>query len=231
MASSNFEDLNSSIEAKENESTTGLNLAPRRYIASEGFPNFPVVTSTTNSLINPFVPTEQGFSIFSPYSILHFMRYRSDAFTPTKGTVLSAGFDLHTPDAFCIPGKNIYLIYMFHVLNNVITFIFLLIGGTSSLISLGIGVQVPFGSYGRLAPRSSLSLQGIDVGAGVIDADYRSELKVLLINRGKINYYARRGDRICQLIVTKIQYPVLKEVTEIPLSAGQGRGGFGSTGK
>lgn len=66
------------------------------------------------------------------------------------------------------------------------------------MISTGIIVQIPDGYYGRIAPRSGLALKnGIDVFAGVIDSDYRGELKVILYNSDKENKYEyKKGDKI-----------------------------------
>ena len=69
---------------------------------------------------------------------------------------------------------------------------------------LGLLHAVPNGTYGRIAPRSGLATKGILVDAGVINADYRGELKVLLVNHGTSNYEIMTGDHIAQLIVKKI---------------------------
>lgn len=108
---------------------------------------------------------------------------------------------------------------------------YIFLGRSSILIPLGLAIQLPSGSYGRLAPRSSLALQGIDIGGGVIDQDYRGEIKVILMNRNLSKFKAKRGDRICQLIPTRIDYPLLQEVHELPGMTQRNNGGFGSTGK
>ena len=96
------------------------------------------------------------------------------------------------------------------------------------LIPTGWKFKLPPGTYGRIAPRSGLSLKGIDVGAGVIDRDYRGEIKVLLINNSAQPFAVNKGDRIAQLICEKIVYPYIKE--DILDYTTRGDKGFGSTG-
>jgi dUTP pyrophosphatase len=85
--------------------------------------------------------------------------------------------------------------------------------------------------YLRVAPRSGLAVKSnIDVGAGVIDYDYRGELKVLLINNHPVNkFHVSRGDKIAQLILEKINRPNIVEVSEHSETK-RGENGFGSTG-
>lgn len=83
---------------------------------------------------------------------------------------------------------------------------------------------------GRIAPRSGLAAKNfIDTGAGVIDADYRGPVKVLLFNHGEADFEMKEGDRIAQLIVERIYTPEVVEVQELEPSV-RGAGGFGSTG-
>jgi dUTP pyrophosphatase len=110
--------------------------------------------------------------------------------------------------------------------------------GTQKIIRTGVGVVIPRGYYGRLAPRSSLAAtHGIDVMAGVIDSDYRGELRVILRNHSEFVYSVSYGDRIAQLILEKITLPDIEVVRMSPEEFGKeysterGAGGFGSTGK
>lgn len=65
------------------------------------------------------------------------------------------------------------------------------------MVSTGISMAIPEGYYGRVAPRSGLAVKNfIDVGAGVIDSDYRGELKVLLFNFSEVDFEVKKGDRI-----------------------------------
>ena len=88
----------------------------------------------------------------------------------------------------------------------------------------------PEGTYGRVAPRSGLaSKHFIDTGAGVIDADYRGEVKVLLFNHAEKDFDIKQGDRIAQLVLERIYTPEIVEVRDLEESV-RGSGGFGSTG-
>lgn len=88
----------------------------------------------------------------------------------------------------------------------------------------------PLSTDGRIAPRSGLAAKNfIDTGAGVIDADYRGPVKVLLFNHADTDFAVAAGDRVAQLIVERIYTPEVREVTELEESV-RGAGGFGSTG-
>lgn len=83
---------------------------------------------------------------------------------------------------------------------------------------------------GRIAPRSGLAAKHfIDTGAGVIDEDYRGEVKVLLFNHAETDFEIKEGDRIAQLVLERIATPAVVEVQELAEST-RGAGGFGSTG-
>lgn len=83
---------------------------------------------------------------------------------------------------------------------------------------------------GRIAPRSGLAAKNfIDVGAGVIDADYRGQVKVLLFNHSDADFVVKEGDRVAQLVLERIYTPEVVEVQELEESV-RGAGGFGSTG-
>ena len=70
---------------------------------------------------------------------------------------------------------------------------------------------MPSGCYGRIAPRPALALKKfIDVGAGVVDADYRGELGIVLFNFSDIDFQINMGDKVAQLIFEKIKTPILK---------------------
>lgn len=81
-----------------------------------------------------------------------------------------------------------------------------------------IQIAVPNGTYGRVAPRSGLAHKHfIDVGAGVIDQDYRGNVGVILFNFGENVFKVNKGDRIAQLICERISYPDIQECTVIIL--------------
>lgn len=91
-------------------------------------------------------------------------------------------------------------------------------------------MAIPVGNYGRIAPRSGLACKHmIDVGAGVIDSDYRGEVRILLFNFSEKDFEVQKGDRIAQLIIEKYSITTIREVTELG-NTERGEGGFGSTG-
>ncbi|KAI7887637.1 dUTPase-like protein [Mucor mucedo] len=99
-----------------------------------------------------------------------------------------------------------------------------------TIVATDIAIAVPEGHYGRVAPRSGLAAKHhLDTGAGVIDADYRGPVGVVMFNFSKVDYEVKRGDRIAQLIIEKISTPDVLEVESLEESA-RGAGGFGSTG-
>ena len=84
--------------------------------------------------------------------------------------------------------------------------------------------------YCKIAPRSGLAWKNhIDVGAGVVDADYRGNVGVILFNHGDTDFMVAPGDRVAQLILQKVEMLSLEETGELPDTA-RGAGGFGSTG-
>ena len=94
----------------------------------------------------------------------------------------------------------------------------------------GLSISFPIGLYARIAPRLGLALKRfIDVGAGVVDGDYRGEVGVVLFNHGDQDFEVKMGDRIAQLILEKIDTPPVKEVHSLDDTV-RGSGGFGSTG-
>lgn len=98
------------------------------------------------------------------------------------------------------------------------------------LVKTDIAIQLPDHCYGRIAPRSGLALHNfIDVGAGVIDKDYKGNICVLLFNHSNFDFEIKRGDRIAQLICEVIVYPELVEIKDLGKSS-RGDKGFGSSG-
>ena len=101
---------------------------------------------------------------------------------------------------------------------------------TRKLIDTGIAIATPgIHLYARIAPRSGLSVKGLDIGAGVVDADYRGSVKVLLINSGNTPFQINPGDRMAQLILEHIKNPECVLVDSLPVT-NRGTQGFGSTG-
>ncbi|AXA52089.1 dUTP pyrophosphatase [Malassezia restricta] len=125
---------------------------------------------------------------------------------PVRGSAQAAGYDLFACEDAVIPK------------------------GGRAVVQTGIHVALPEGHYGRVAPRSGLAVKhGIDVGAGVVDSDYRGLLGVVLFNFGSDDFQFRAGDRIAQLVIEKISTPDVEEVDSLDDTT-RGSGGFGSTG-
>jgi dUTP pyrophosphatase len=105
--------------------------------------------------------------------------------------------------------------------------------GERASIGTGLAVAIPEGHAGFVLPRSGLAADhGITLvnTPGLIDAGYRGELRVLLLNTDRTRAFrVMPGDRIAQLVLVKVEAPELAEVGELPESA-RGAGGFGSTG-
>ena len=104
--------------------------------------------------------------------------------------------------------------------------------GARQLIPTGLAIALPAGYEAQVRPRSGLALKhGITVlnSPGTIDADYRGEVQVLLINHGPAPFVIRRGDRIAQMVVapmTRIAWSIVERLDETE----RGSGGYGSTG-
>lgn len=104
--------------------------------------------------------------------------------------------------------------------------------GARALVGTGLAVAIPPGFAGLVLPRSGLArAQGVTVlnAPGLVDAGYRGELKVLLVNHGGGPVTLRRGERVAQLVIQRVESAELIEVAELPPSE-RGEGGFGSTG-
>jgi dUTP diphosphatase len=104
--------------------------------------------------------------------------------------------------------------------------------GARALVPTGLAVAIPTGFAGLVLPRSGLALRhGVTLlnTPGLIDAGYRGEVQVLLVNLGDALVKLSRGDRIAQLVVQRVEHVTLAPVAELPPST-RGAGGFGSTG-
>lgn len=134
-------------------------------------------------------------------------RLTDTAKLPTKGSEWSAGFDLYA-DEDCIVFP----------------------AGSRKLVSTGISAAIDSDKVGLIWPRSGIAVKtGIQTGAGVIDADYRGEIKVLLFNFGDSAFEIKRGDRIAQLLIVPVYGQSVVEVDDLSYTA-RGAFGFGSTG-
>lgn len=137
---------------------------------------------------------------------LKIKRINLEATLPTRASPGSVGYDLYSLNDIVIEPQS------------------------REIVSTGICASIPMGCYGRIAPRSGLSVKyGIHVGAGVIDPDYTGELKVCLFNLGNVAFEIKKGDRIAQLILEKCLTPLIEEVGELNKTM-RGNRGFGSSG-
>ena len=101
--------------------------------------------------------------------------------------------------------------------------------GGRAAVATGVSVEIPAGYVGLVWPRSGLAVRhGIDTLAGVIDSDYRGEVKVVLVNHGPEPWAIAAGDRIAQLLVQPVARARFTRAALAP--SGRGAGGFGSTG-
>jgi len=127
---------------------------------------------------------------------------------PTRATSGAAGYDLHaSEDVTLEPGRF-------------------------CTVPTGHAIAIPEGFEGQVRPRSGLAAKhGVTVlnAPGTIDADYRGEVKVILINLGTEAFSIRRNDRIAQLVIAPVTTVVFEPVARLPETA-RGSGGFGSTG-
>lgn len=138
--------------------------------------------------------------------VLRFVRLTSNAFAPVKGSYGAAGFDLKSAYTCIVPARG------------------------KAVVMTDIKIELPSGCYGRVAPRSGLAANhSIDVGAGVIDEDYRGNLGVILFNHSDVDFAVTKGDRIAQIICERIFYPVLLECKDLK-DTERGDKGLGSTG-
>ena len=138
------------------------------------------------------------------------VRLRNGAALPRFATEDAAGMDL----AACLDAP------------------FVLQPGAFAAIPTGIAIALPKGHEGQVRPRSGLAAKfGITVlnAPGTIDADYRGEVKVLLVNHGRSPFTIEHGMRIAQLVVAAYVAPAIREV-EVLDDTARGSSGFGSTG-
>jgi dUTP pyrophosphatase len=105
--------------------------------------------------------------------------------------------------------------------------------GERALVSTGIALALPAGYEGQVRPRSGLAVRdGVTMlnAPGTIDADYRGTVRLVVVNHGGAPVTIRRGDRLAQLVVARVERAALEVVAELP-PTGRGAGGFGSTGR
>ncbi|KAF7056498.1 hypothetical protein CFC21_063898 [Triticum aestivum] len=138
--------------------------------------------------------------------LLKVKKLSANAVLPSRGSALAAGYDLSSAVEAVVPARG------------------------KALVATDLSVAVPHGTYARIAPRSGLAWKhSIDVGAGVVDADYRGPVGVVLFNHSDADFAVKPGDRVAQLVVERIATPDVAEVDDLDATV-RGEGGFGSTG-
>lgn len=166
------------------------------------------MTPDKHNLAEPHSPEKRAkmVSLTKNEEVLAVKLLSDHAKLPERASAQAAGYDLFSAHDLTIPA------------------------GDKAIVPTDISMAVPAGLYGRVAPRSGLAVKHfIDVGAGVIDSDYRGPVGVVLFNFGKAPFEVKRGDRVAQLILERIaSLPVLK-VDDLDETV-RGAGGFGSTG-
>ena len=144
-------------------------------------------------------------------STIRVKKLQPNAILPTYGTEEAAGADLYA----CLDAP--------------VT----IEPGKTGWIGTGIAMEVPKGYAGLIYARSSLGTKrGLAPAnkVGVIDSDYRGEIKVVLLNHGKVPQTVEHGERVAQFLITPVLTPQYEEVEELT-DTDRGTGGFGSTGK
>nr|XP_043608105.1 deoxyuridine 5'-triphosphate nucleotidohydrolase [Erigeron canadensis] len=164
-------------------------------------------TTTTPEIMEPIAKIQKlDPQNDNSTSLFRVQKLSDNAVLPTRGSSLAAGYDLSSAIKTKVPARG------------------------KALVATDLSIAVPEGTYARIAPRSGLAWKhSIDVGAGVIDADYRGPVGVILFNHSDVDFEVKAGDRIAQLIIEKIITPDVVQVDDLD-STIRGAGGFGSTG-
>ncbi len=137
---------------------------------------------------------------------LHIKKLHLDAKMPTYAHTTDAGMDLYVAEDVIVPP------------------------GERVLVPTGIAVAIPPGYVGLFWDKSGLANKsGLKIMGGVIDADYRGELLVGILNTSDESYQFQKGDKVTQMLVQKVEHPELVEVDELDDTL-RGEGAFGSTG-
>lgn len=140
--------------------------------------------------------------------VLKIKREREDIPLPSYATLGSSGLDLRASEEVLIPP------------------------GEWRAVPTGIRISLPTGYEAQIRPRSGLALEsGVTVlnSPGTVDSDYRGEIKVILINHGREPFIVKRGDRIAQMVIAKVERVEVVEVEALDETE-RGEGGFGHTG-
>lgn len=137
---------------------------------------------------------------------LYIKKWNKEAKIPTRAHHDDAGIDLYTSGAHIIGAHQ------------------------TVSIPIGVGMEIEEGYVGLIWDKSSVGSKGIKTLGGVIDAGYRGEVSVVVHNLNDTPYTFEHGQKVAQILIQKVEFPELEEVTELSDSK-RGTGGFGSTGK
>lgn len=142
---------------------------------------------------------------FQTQESLRVVKLSSRATVPTRATEGSAGYDLASSEDVVVPKRG------------------------RALISTHLSIMMPKNTYGRISSRSGHSLKnGIEIGAGVLDSDFRGHVKVLMYNHSDTDFQVTQGMNIAQLICEVIVTPQVTETSGLPETE-RGAKGFGSS--
>ncbi|KAM0951606.1 putative dUTP diphosphatase [Dioscorea sansibarensis] len=181
----------------------------RRFRSQMASKNFTEAIALDAHEPSPKLPKLSQNGITESRDLSPFLRIKKlseNAVMPSRASPLSAGYDLSSAVETKVPARG------------------------KALVPTDISIAIPDGTYARIAPRSGLTWKhAIDVGAGVIDADYRGPVGVILFNHSDVDFTVKPGDRIAQMIIERILTPKVLEVEDLDATA-RGAGGFGSTG-
>ena len=137
--------------------------------------------------------------------VVQIKRLSENATLPIRATPGSAGLDLFSAEDVTIAPDS------------------------QSMVKTDLAMKCPENTYIKLADRSSMALKKLRVAAGIIDSDFLGNVTVILHNYNNTSYYVKKGQRVCQMIVTPIVMPNIVEVDELELTE-RNINGFGSSG-
>lgn len=155
----------------------------------------------------PVIPYVQTVVPCVPKNTLKYKKLTKTAIAPEKAHASDAGFDLFSDMKITINGPGL------------------------QVVSTGISLEIPEGYFGKIFDRSGISVKtDLIVKAGVIDADYRGEVKIVLANMGHAPNKLPKGTKIAQLVLLPVPVMELEEISDMTETE-RGDGGFGSTDK
>lgn len=164
-------------------------------------------------------------------------RLNDDAIIPEYKSLGAAGFDLHITEDVTIPANKVIPVYKGNpddeeAKHNLFNYDFILSNDNHTVVGTGLAFEVPVGYELEIRSRSGNVFKDIKVFAynGTIDSDYRGEVKILLTNLGKEDVTFKKGDRVAQGIIKRVEQVNFYEAEELSETE-RGNGGFGHTGR